>query len=111
NTSPEAGAPLAYPFGRFATVNYSSPLSSRLLLEAGAAQHGENWQYRDRWPDGPSYRSLIGVTEQSSGLAYRGGQTAGGVNFLGVYGDSSTSIWQFRASLSYITGAHAFKVG
>jgi hypothetical protein len=47
-------------------------------------------------------RQMIGVTEQSTGLVYRGGST---------WGDNLVPNFTYRASLSYVTGSHNLKVG
>ena len=53
---------------------------------------------------------MISVTEQSTGLIYRSGQGGTGIG-PGVFSESRVPNYQYRASLSYITGTHAVKVG
>src|SRR5207244_3333321 len=50
----------------------------------------------------------IPIVEQSTGLLYHGWQNVGGASYLAYTPSHLTNI---RASLSYVTGAHAFKVG
>jgi hypothetical protein len=83
---------------------WTSPLTSNLLVEAvflkhthRAGRHRENILF----PPGTT-APLIRVTEQSNGFIYRGtAATMDTWNYM--------NFW--RASLSYITGAHAFKAG
>jgi hypothetical protein len=92
-------------------ATWSSPLSSRMLLDAGFSR----FQYRFAGfgqvpPDGLT--DLIPVTEQSSiyGLAnfnYRGLYDPAGHAFA----DNDATSLQWRASGAYVSGAHNFKVG
>jgi hypothetical protein len=95
-SAPENISFTRYPVKRNAVADWSSPITNRLLLEAVASQ-----QYMS------SIRTLkaplIAVTEQSTGLTYRGKS--------GTSRNSLNSVWYYRAALSYITGAHALKVG
>ncbi len=90
---------------------WTSPVSSRLLLEAVALHRTEHWGNHP--PEDQGFLSatapgLIPVTEQSTGLVYRGG---GGGLFAGYYNDSSVPSYFYRAAASYVTGTHALKVG
>ncbi len=90
-----------------ATVGWSSPVSNRVLLEAHFTNHGE--VYSNQYPSaGSPYLSLIPVTEQSTGLLYRGAGVADPGSFLSV---SAPSIKIITTAASYITGAHALKFG
>jgi hypothetical protein len=103
-TSAESTIHYVFPTSRMATVTWSSPLTNRLLLEARFANHGEVY---DQPVPTDVYGSLIPVTEQSTGLQYRGiaiGPTPFGIS-------SAPNINQAVAALTYVTGAHAFKVG
>jgi hypothetical protein len=104
-TSPEAGSDLQYPFTDFSTVTWNSPVTNRLLFEAGASYHPERWRNTSNtWEPGEGpLRDLIGVTEQSNGRLYHGRVTP--------YGSAITVVSNARAAMSYITGSHAFKVG
>ncbi|MEP7309604.1 MAG: carboxypeptidase regulatory-like domain-containing protein [Acidobacteriota bacterium] len=85
-------------FQRFHQITWSSPITSRLLAEAGYAQVRTKYGRQNRNAD------LIPVTEQGGaipGLVYRSG---GWLRNL-----TSTPRW--RAALSYVTGAHSLKVG
>ncbi len=98
--SPEAATESHYNPKANTFVDWTSPITNRLLFEAVAVDMIER-NPGFIVPDVTS--TLIGVTEQSTGLAYRG-----------VSGASSNlwnSVVYYRASVSYITGAHLFKVG
>ena len=87
-------------------VDWTAPVTSRLLLEAGFIKHREH-AYRPYsniyFTNNPGGARLNAVLEQSNNLTYRAAN-----------GDS-TDTWNrtdlFRVATSYITGAHSFKVG
>jgi hypothetical protein len=98
--APEAARDNPQPGIWIAQLDWTSPLTSRVLLEAGylgnhlitnfyAIEGGENPQ-------------MIAVMEQSTGLRYRGPRD---LRDLEHRSDN------FRFSLSYIPGAHAIKAG
>jgi Carboxypeptidase regulatory-like domain len=106
-TSPEAAANFEFPWKRLVTATYTSPISNRVLIEAGWAHKPEDWGYFE--PEGGNdAAALIGVQDLASGVFYRGprGMFGSSMRFRSELMDDS-----WRASLSYITGAHAFKVG
>src|SRR6185295_16564830 len=77
-------------------------------LEARYARRGE--AFGNQLPDeGSIYRSIVPVLEQSNNLFYRGKGGDGGVS--GLFGYSAQGINTALASMSYVTGAHSFKVG
>jgi hypothetical protein len=85
---------------------WSSPLTSRLLFEAGVSSFSSKWG--GYIPPGAA-TNLVAVTEQSTAagvptpnFTYRGWASAPSNN-------QQHNIW--RASLAYVTGAHSFKVG
>lgn len=107
--SPEAGVTSYAPIkpGTMLFLDWTSPVSNRLLLEArflkrdSLSKRPETNIYFTNDP-GPGVL-LNGVTEQSTGLTYRASN------------DRATSsrnpTRQPRLTMSYITGAHDFKVG
>ena len=87
-------------------ASYSSPLSSRVLLDTGYSSFYSRWG--DVRPAG-ALTDFIPVTEQStlggvptSNFTYRGWPATGSV-------DQQHANW--RASASYVTGTHNVKVG
>ena len=98
-----------------ASVSWTSPQTSRLLLEARAGFRGENYKYNGIPADDPAKR-LITVTEQASvngapaGLQYHGGGIGGATAtqpYQNTYGRNIDVLF----SASYVTGTHAAKVG
>jgi hypothetical protein len=84
---------------RIGSVLWRAPLTSRLMLDAGALGltfHENLYAQPGVTPDTPS------ITELSTGLTYR----ASPGRFYHVTQNNT-----FRASLSYVTGSHSFKVG
>jgi len=82
------------------TTEWTSPLTSRLLLEAGAFHQYHRWGW---FPYAETNPNVIGVLEQSSQINYKL-RPAG-------FADRWQHDLRYRAAASYITGAHAFKVG
>ena len=85
---------------------WSSPVTSRLLFEAGVSSFSSKWG--GYIPPGAA-TGLVAVTEQSTAAGvlspnfiYRGWNSAASNN-------QQHNVW--RASLAYVTGAHSFKVG
>ena len=85
---------------------WSSPVTSRLLLEAGVSSFSSRWG--GYAPEGAT-TGLVAVTEQSTAagvpfpnFTYRGWASSPSNN-------QQHNVW--RASMSYVTGAHSFKVG
>src|SRR5437588_6202288 len=101
--SPEAAAKnYGFPMNLFATVTWTAPVTSRLLLDAGISNHAESWHntYTTDLNLG-----MIPVTEQTSGLTYRQ------FSFNPLYSYYFQELWGYRASISYVPGAHAFTAG
>jgi hypothetical protein len=110
--SPESTVHLEFPKNRLTSVTWTSPLSNRLLLDVRGAHHAEQYLER-RPPEGSIYWKLIPVTEQGGsipGLIYRapGVLGVGGTRFFDA---DMPNMFNVVASLSYVTGAHALKVG
>jgi hypothetical protein len=95
----EAATRREYPLQRLIQADWTAPITNRLLFEAGAnVLPGESNDMP--WPE--MAPGMIGVTEQSTGLVYRGGTT------FRILRQRATA---YRGAVSYITGAHAFKIG
>ncbi|MBI4521475.1 MAG: TonB-dependent receptor [Gemmatimonadetes bacterium] len=101
-TSPEAHQPTeAYP-SRVQQVTWTSPTTNRLLLEAGYGNYLARWGGQERPANN---RDLIPVLEQGGfipNLSYRS-QLSWSRHWNGTH--------NWRASASYVTGAHSLKVG
>ena len=114
--SPEAGGLSQYKPLRVTQLTWSSPASNRLLLEAGLGTTYYGWGNFERDPN-PT-RNLIRVQEQCAGVPAQGivGCPAnGGIPGLFYrsqdFADNYTGAYAWRASASYITGAHSVKIG
>ena len=115
----ESATKYDFPRNEFLTGSYSSPITSKLLFDARVSDIIQGW--KDRYPNGgtslafteplpDAFKSLIAVTEQGGlipGLLYRGAGQTGLGPFIRVQGHIASA----QASLSYVTGAHALKVG
>jgi len=87
-------------------ATWTSPMTNRVLFEAGYSSFSSKWG--GYAPPG-SQTGFVAVTEQSTAagvpipnFTYRGWATAASNN-------QQHNIW--RGSMSYVTGAHSFKVG
>src|SRR6185295_10364951 len=107
--SPEARGVSATKPLRVTQASWSSPVTNRLLLDAGFGGTYYGWGNMER--DGNVTRDLIGVVEQcQNGCAANGGipgllyrSQDFGTNFSGSY--------NWHGSASYVTGALSMKVG
>ena len=110
-TSPEAGNDRRFP-QRFVTVDWSTPVSNKLLIEASGIHRVERWGGME-----PQVGKLGNIDHLEPGmisvadslnpvtgtpLTYRAAVT---------YNNSWNWNVHYRAAVSYITGAHTFKVG
>ena len=117
--APESATKYDFPRNEFITGSYTSPISNQLLFDVRVSDIIQGW--KDRYPSGGSslefgqplpdeFKSLIAVTEQGGlipNLLYRGAGQTGLGPFIGVSGYIASA----QASLSYVTGSHALKVG
>ena len=111
-TTPEAGNDRRFPLQRFVTVDWSTPVSNRLLIEASGIHRVERWggmQPQEGKLGNIDHLEpgMISVTDSLSpvtgtGLTYRAAQT---------YNNSWNWNLHYRVAMSYITGSHTFKVG
>ncbi len=94
-------------------VTWSSPVTSRLLLEAGAAYKREDYAVPIRdWPKGDPRLDLINVWDQGTAIVYHGLSGSGGPFSTTTQHVKSVGFTpQFRAAMSVVAGAHALKVG
>ena len=108
-TSPEAGG-YGNRFQRVQQGTWSSPLTSRLLLEAGFGTYLSRWGSNEQ-PGDPT-QNLVRVTE---GCTIAGCANNGGIANLAYRSEAPFDDWigahVWRASASYVTGSHSFKFG
>ena len=97
--APEADIRERFPIQRRQLADWTSPVTSRFLLEAGGANH---YGRSIRVPSPLTSPQMITVNEQSTGLRYRSAD-----NFR----NGPNHAIHLRLSASYITGAHAYKAG
>ena len=97
--SPEAGTFRPQPVIRIANVDWTAPITTRLLLEAGYLR---NRVQSNQLPVEGLNPAMISVVEQSTGIRYRAAEQ---------YRRQPHESYNYRAALSYITGAHAVKFG
>jgi len=95
----ESGPYHYFPVERQVTADVTSPLTNRLLID-GAFKSTYERAVRDPVPD--LSPAMVNVLEQSTGRQYRARAS---------YINRPSTMYVYRAALSYITGAHSFKVG
>jgi hypothetical protein len=106
--SPEAMPHLEFPTNRMFVAGWTSPVTSRLLVELRGSFRDEVYSYLPAQPDGSPNPDLIQVTEQSTGILYRSGM---GFTSTLPFQTTGAKVWQSSAAVSYVTGSHAFKFG
>jgi hypothetical protein len=98
--SPEATQYGIYPLANMGWFKWTSTVTNRLLIEAGASVYPSRFVY-DGQPD-TLKPERISILEQSTGFRYRA--IPSNVNTF-------TETDHFKSSLAYVTGTHAFKTG
>ena len=101
NSQENYGSQYIFEPNRLVQVTWASPVTSKLLLEAGGAATISQWDVP--YPAGVT-NDIISVTDSGLGIGYGAPGT-----FLG-HPDGRDRYTQ-RASLSYVTGSHNFKTG
>ena len=109
NIAPEAASEYYYPISIVSAIAWTYPMSNRLLLQAAAAIRREDYEYTQRQAKVPQWVNVIPVTDTFAGLSYRGPLLSAGTNAM--FTTATQTIPKFRASLSYVAGAHEFKMG
>jgi hypothetical protein len=99
-TAPEAAARRVYVPDNISQVTWTFPATNKLLFEAGGMVYIFSW--RDLPQPGVT-QDLNSILEQSINTRYRAATTYAAIR--------ESSQWNGRASVSYITGSHAFKAG
>jgi hypothetical protein len=106
--SPEAVGVFGRPL-RIAQATWSSPVSNRMLLEAGFGNTYFGFGNFEREPN-PT-RDLIRVLEQCASGCAANGNIPGLVYRSQDFSDAYNASYLWKGSLSYITGAHSVRVG
>jgi hypothetical protein len=113
-TAPESANDRRFPTQRVVLLDWTAPVTSKVLIEASGIHRVERWGNMHLQTKGLELDpQMIGVVEQGGaipGLRYRGAAETTG-RTLGTYNNSWNSNFHWRFNVSYITGAHAFKVG
>ena len=106
-----AGGTIAYgnKFQRVQQATWSSPATSRLLLEAGFGTYIQRFGTNEQ-PGNPT-RPLVRVVEQCGGGCPTNGNIPGLVYRSQNWDDSWSAAHTWRASAAYVTGAHNMKFG
>jgi hypothetical protein len=120
NQAPEVYSSWSFQHETFTTVQYSSPITNKLLVDARWGHHAEGF-VDDCAPTvnaacagkGPADQKLVDaivVQDNNTGLRYHGNGYC--CYPFAIYGtQDAPHIMQAQASLSYVTGAHAMKFG
>ncbi len=106
-TAPEAATDRRFPVQRVVLLDWTAPVTSRVLIEASGIHRVERWGNMHLQTKGLNLSpAMIGVNEQGGavpGLNYRAR--------VGQFNNSWNNNFHYRFNVSYITGSHAFKVG
>src|SRR5215831_7983820 len=112
--TPEAQGLTLYTPGHTRTFTWTSPLTNRMLFEAGWGSYMSNYANDAPRVDGEHNNALISVFDQGvspgtgiTGLTYRFDNPLGG----GFQHHQIGTLANLRAPISYVTGAHNMKVG
>ena len=107
--APEVGTYLSGYGQRVQQATWTSPMTNKLLLEAGMGTYLSQWGGTP-WP-GSNSTQLVGVTEQCAPSCAANGNIPGLQYRSGSYRQNFQGPISFRASLSYVTGANSMKFG
>jgi hypothetical protein len=111
-TSPEAGVDRRFPLQRFVTVDWNSPVSNRLLLEASGIHRVERWG--GMHPQVGKAGNIAALTPGITSITDNPSAATGAsltYRSAGQFNNSWNWNLHYRAAMSYITGSHVFKVG
>jgi len=110
--SPEAGNDRSFPLQRFVTVDWNTPVSNKLLVEASAIHRVERWGGMD-----PRVGKLGNIDHLEPGMTSVSDTASPATGSALTYRSAATynNSWNwnihYRAAVSYITGSNTFKVG
>ena len=94
---------------RVPQATWTSPVTSRLLLDAGFGGVYYGWGNFERDPNPTS--NLIRVSEQCAAGCAANGNIPGLVYRSQDFGTNFTSSYNWKGNVSYVTGAHSLKFG
>jgi hypothetical protein len=112
NVSPEAGNDRRFPLQRFVTVDWNTPVSNRLLVEASGIHRVERWGGME-----PQVGKLGNIDHLTPGMISVNDTlnptTRGPLTYRAATTYNNSWNWNihYRAAVSYITGSNTFKVG
>ncbi len=108
-SAPEVGTYL-HGFGqRVQQATWTSPLTSRLLLEAGFGTYLSQWGGTQH--PGSPFTRLVTITEQCTAGCPNNGNIANFTYRSGTYGQNFQGTHTWRGSASYVLGAQSMKFG
>jgi len=108
-SAPEVGTYLTGYGQRVQQATWTSPVSDRLLLEAGFGTYLSQWGGTEQ-PGGP-LTSLVRMTEQCTVSCANNGNIPNLTYRSGLFRKSYQGVVSWRASASYVTGRQSLKFG
>jgi hypothetical protein len=108
-SAPEVGTYLTGYGQRVQQATWTSPVSNRLLLEAGFGTYLSQWGGTEQ-PGGP-LTSLVQMTEQCTVSCANNGNIPNLTYRSGLFRKSYQGVVSWRASASYVTGRQSMKFG
>ena len=115
--APEAARDRRFPRLRQEHVEFTSPVTNKLLFEFVGMHLFERWGNMDLRSssnggsltdaEAAAIQNMISVADQGTGLMYRSYAATG----FGGLNNTIVPNYTYRVAASYITGAHAFKTG
>jgi Carboxypeptidase regulatory-like domain len=107
--APENGTYLSGFGQRVQQATWTSPMTNKLLLEAGFGTYWSQWGGTPH--PGSNFTQLVGMTEQCSAGCASNGSIANLNYRSGTYRQNFQGTIGWRGSASYVTGAHSMKFG
>src|SRR5688572_3821443 len=107
--APENGTYLSGFGQRVQQATWTSPMTNKLLLEAGFGTYWSQWGGTPH--PGSNFTQLVGMTEQCTAGCATNGSIANLNYRSGTYRQNFQGTIGWRGSASYVTGAHNMKFG
>jgi hypothetical protein len=107
--APENGTYLSGYGQRVQQATWTSPMTNKLLLEAGFGTYWSQWGGTPH--PGSNFTQLVGMTEQCTNGCPTNGSIANLNYRSGTYRQNFQGTIGWRGSASYVTGAHNMKFG